>query len=200
MDTVLFDLGAVLVDWNPRYLYRSLFNGDEKAMEHFLANIVPGWWNHDIDAGKTFDQAVAERVAVHPDHAGMIALWRDEWEKMLSGEIAGSVAILGELRNKGYKLHALTNWSAETFPIARRRFEFLEWFEHIVVSGEVGLAKPDPRIFELTIERCRLVPSRTVFIDDSLKNVEAGRNAGLHGLHFRDPDQLRADLNKLGLL
>lgn len=200
MDTILFDLGAVLVDWNPRYLYRPLFNGDEKAMEHFLANIVPGWWNHDIDAGKTFDQAVAERVAVHPDHADMIALWRDSWEKMLSDEIAGSVAILGELRNKGYKLHALTNWSAETFPIARRRFEFLKWFEDIVVSGEVGLAKPDPRIFELTIERCSLVPSRTVFIDDSLKNVEAGRNAGLHALHFRDPDQLRADLNKLGLL
>ncbi len=101
---------------------------------------------------------------------------------------------------KGHRLHALTNWSAETFPIARRRFEFLKWFEDIVVSGEVGLAKPDPRIFELAIDRCKLVPSRTVFIDDSLKNVEAGRNAGLHALHFRDPDQLRADLNRLGVL
>ena len=200
MNTVLFDLGAVLVDWNPRYLYRPLFNGDETAMEHFLAEIAPPWWNLEIDAGKTFEQAVAERIRAHPEHADMIALWRDGWEKMLRDEIAGSVEILGELRSKGHRLHALTNWSAETFPIARRRFEFLKWFEDIVVSGEVGLAKPDPRIFALTIERCRLEPARTVFIDDSLRNVEAGRNAGLHALQFRDPHQLRADLARLGML
>ena len=200
MNTVLFDLGAVLIDWNPRYLYRPLFNGDDKAMEHFLAEIAPPWWNLEIDAGKTFEQAVAERIRAHPEHADMIALWRDGWEKMLRDEIAGSVEILGELRSKGHRLHALTNWSAETFPIARRRFEFLKWFEDIVVSGEVGLAKPDPRIFALTIERCRLEPARTVFIDDSLHNVEAGRNAGMHALHFRDPHQLRADLTRLGML
>jgi 2-haloacid dehalogenase len=200
MDTVLFDLGAVLIDWNPRYLYRPLFNGDDQAMEHFLSEIAPPWWNLEIDAGKTFDQAVAERAAVHPDHADKIALWRDGWEKMLRDEIAGSVEILGELRDKGHRLHALTNWSAETFPIARRRFEFLKWFEDIVVSGEVGLAKPDPRIFALTIGRCRLDPARTVFIDDSLRNVEAGRNAGMHALHFSDPQQLRADLTRLGML
>ena len=199
-DTILFDLGAVLVDWNPRYLYRPLFNGDEQAMEHFLAEVVPPWWNLEIDAGKTFDQAVAERVAVHPDHADKIALWRDGWEQMLRDEIADSVEILVELRNRGYRMHALTNWSAETFPIARRRFEFLKWFEDIVVSGEVGLAKPDPRIFALAIDRCRLDPARTVFIDDSLRNVEAGRNAGMHALHFRDPQQLRTDLNRLGVL
>ena len=199
-DTILFDLGAVLVDWNPRYLYRPLFNGDEQAMEHFLAEIVPPWWNLEIDAGKTFDQAVAERVAVHPDHADKIALWRDGWEQMLRDEIADSVEILVELRNRGYRMHALTNWSAETFPIARRRFEFLKWFEDIVVSGEVGLAKPDPRIFALAIDRCRLDPARTVFIDDSLRNVEAGRNAGMHALHFRDPQQLRTDLTRLGML
>ena len=199
-DTILFDLGAVLVDWNPRYLYRPHFNGDEKAMEHFLTEIAPPWWNLEIDAGKTFDQAVAERIAVHPDHADLIKLWKDGWEKMLRDEIAGSVEILGDLRGKGHRLHALTNWSAETFPIARRRFEFLDWFGDIVVSGEVGLAKPDPRIFALTIERCRLEPARTVFIDDSLRNVEAGRNAGIHALHFRDPQQLRADLTRLGML
>ncbi|MEO8009601.1 MAG: HAD family phosphatase [Betaproteobacteria bacterium] len=199
-DTVLFDLGAVLIDWNPRYLYRPLFNGDEKAMEHFLAEIVPGRWNHDIDAGRTFEDAIAERVRDHPDHADMIALWKEGWEKMLRDEIAGSVKILAELRNKGHRLHALTNWSAETFPIARRRFEFLKWFEDIVVSGEVGLAKPDPRIFALTIERCRLDPASTIFIDDSLCNVEAGRIAGMQALHFRDPDQLRVDLKRLGML
>jgi 2-haloacid dehalogenase len=200
MNTVLFDLGAVLVDWNPRHLYRPLFNGDEQAMEHFLAEIVPPWWNVEIDAGKSFADAVAERILVHPGHAEMIALWKDGWEEMLREEIAGSVAILGELRGKGHRLYALTNWSVETFPIARRRFEFLKWFEDIVVSGEVRLAKPDPRIFALAIERCRLDPARTVFVDDSPRNVEAGMRAGMQALQFCNPDQLRADLNRLGML
>lgn len=200
MDTVLFDLGAVLIDWNPRYLYRDHFRGDEKAMEHFLTQIAAPTWNHEIDAGKSFDQAVAERTALHPEHAELIALWRDGWEKMLRDEISGSVELLDELRLKGYRLHALTNWSAETFPIARRRFAFLQWFENIVVSGEVGLAKPDPRIFALAIERCRLDPARTVFIDDSPRNVEAGRLAGMHALHFSNPQRLRTDLARLGML
>jgi 2-haloacid dehalogenase len=169
-------------------------------MEHFLAEIVPTERNRSIDAGKTFDQAVAERIKLHPTHADLIRLWRDGWPKMLADEIPESVAILDELRGRGYRLFALTNWSAETFPIARERFGFLRWFEDIVVSGEVGLAKPDPRIFALAIERCRLAPARTLFIDDSLHNVEAGRGAGLHALHFRDPAGLRRDLARLNLL
>lgn len=200
MNTILFDLGAVLIDWNPRYLYRPLFKGDEAAMERFLGEIVPPVWNHEIDAGKSFADAVAERVRVFPDQADRIALWKDGWSKMLQGAIPESVEILAELRSRGYRLYALTNWSAETFPIARQRFEFLKWFEDVVVSGEVGLAKPDPRIFELTIERCRLEPAQTLFIDDSLRNVEAAREAGLHALHFLSPDGLRTDLTKLGLL
>jgi 2-haloacid dehalogenase len=200
VNTILFDLGAVLIDWNPRYLYREHFAGDEAAMERFLEQIVPGEWNRSIDAGKTFDEAVAERIELHPAHADLIRLWRDGWPRMLADEIPGTVQILGELRDRGHRLYALTNWSAETFPIARERFGFLDWFEDIVVSGEVGLAKPDPRIFELAIRRCRLEPRRTVFIDDSLHNVEAGRNAGLHALHFRNPEALRRDLAQLGLL
>jgi len=200
IDTILFDLGAVLIDWNPRYLYRDHFRGDDAAMEHFLTEIVPNEWNRSIDAGKTFDEAVAERIKLHPTHADLIRLWRDGWPKMLADEIPGPVANLCELRDRGHRLYALTNWSAETFPIARERFGFLDWFDDIVVSGEVKLAKPDPRIFELTIARCRLAPGRTVFIDDSLHNVEAGRAAGLHALHFRNPDALRSDLAALGLL
>jgi 2-haloacid dehalogenase len=199
-DAVLFDLGAVLIDWNPRYLYRGLFEGDEDAMERFLRDVVPPEWNREIDAGKSFTDAVAERVLLHPDQADLIAQWKDGWPQMLQESIAGTVGILTELRDKGYRLYALTNWSAETFPLARKRFGFLEWFEDIVVSGEVLLAKPDPRIFKLTIERCRLQPARTVFIDDSLQNVEAAREAGLHALHFRNPEELRHDLVKLGLL
>ena len=199
-DTFLFDLGAVLIDWNPRYLYRPLFNGDEAAMEHFLAQVVRSEWNRQIDAGKPFSEAVAELSREQPQHAELIALWKEGWERMLRDQIHESVAILAELRAHGYRLFALTNWSAETFPIARRRFAFLEWFEHIVVSGEVGLAKPDPRIFRLAIERCRLDPPRTVFIDDSPANVAAGREAGLQALHFENPEKLRADLAGLGYL
>jgi 2-haloacid dehalogenase len=200
IDTVLFDLGAVLIDWDPRYLYRSLFNGDESAMEHFLTEIVPPEWNRSIDAGKTFADAVAERVRLYPQHAELIAQWKEGWPRMLQDAIPGTVGILSELREQGHRLYALTNWSAETFPLARARFEFLQWFEDIVVSGEVLLAKPDPRIFALTIERCRLQPARTVYIDDSLHNVEAGRQAGLQALHFRNPEELRLDLARLGLL
>lgn len=200
MNTILFDLGAVLIDWNPRYLYRPLFNGDEAAMERFLDEIVPPLWNHEIDAGKSFADAVAERVRDFPDHADMITLWKDGWAKMLHGTIPESVEILEELRGRGYRLYALTNWSAETFPLARQRFEFLKWFEDIVVSGEVKLAKPDPRVFDLAIERCRLEPAHTLFIDDSLRNVEAARKAGLHALHFLSPDGLRTDLTELGVL
>jgi len=200
VDTVLFDLGAVLIDWNPRYLYRPLFDGDDQAMERFLAEIVPPEWNHQIDAGKPLSEAVTELIHVHPAYADLIALWKDDWAKMLREPISESVAILGELRQRGHRLYALTNWSAETFPVARAKFDFLEWFEDIVVSGEVKLAKPDPRVFALAIERCRLDPARTVFIDDSPRNVEAGSNAGLHALHFTGPQQLRTELVRLGLI
>ena len=200
MDTVLFDLGAVLIDWNPRYLYRPLFGSDEAAMERFLAEIVPPEWNHQIDAGKPFADAIAERIRDHPEHAELIALWKDDWTKMLREPIDESVAILGELRQRGHRLYALTNWSAETFPLARAKFGFLDWFEDIVVSGEVKLVKPDPRIFALTIGRCRLDPARTIFIDDNPRNVEAGRNAGLHALHFTGPKPLRTELVRLGLI
>jgi len=200
VEAVLFDLGAVLIDRNPRYLYRPLFKGDDVAMERFLEEIVPNWWNREIDAGKPFADAVAERIREFPEHAQMISLWKDRWEAMLQDAIHDSVGILAKLRSRGYRLCALTNWSAETFPLARQRFGFLEWFEDIVVSGEVGLAKPDPRIFALTIDRCRLNPPHTLFVDDSLHNVDAGRNAGLHALHFHSPAGLRSDLTRMGLL
>jgi 2-haloacid dehalogenase len=200
VNTVLFDLGAVLIDWNPRYLYRPLFGGDEAAMEHFLSEIVAPEWNHEIDLGKPFSQAVAEKSRDYPEHAELIALWERGWPQMLRGPIPETVEILAQLRDRGHRLYALTNWSAETFPLARRRFDFLGWFEDIVISGEVKLAKPDPRIFALAIARCRLEPGNTVFIDDNPRNVEAGRNAGLHALNFAGAERLRTDLGRLGML
>lgn len=198
--TVLFDLGGVLIDWNPRYLYASLFAGDAAALDHFLARVCPPQWNHEMDAGKPFAQAVAERQRLFPDHAGHIAQWDLAWERMLAGAMDDTVALLDALRARGCRLLALTNWSAEKFPVARRRYAFLDWFEHIVVSGEVGLAKPDARIFALTVERTGLDPARTVYIDDSAPNVEAGLRAGLRALHFTGAARLRSDLAGLGLL
>jgi 2-haloacid dehalogenase len=199
-DTVLFDLGAVLVDWNPRYLYRGHFNGDETALERFMTEICPPDWVREMDAGKSVLRAISERSEKFPEYAHLIGLWHSHWEVMLHDAIHDSVDILAELRERRTRLYALTNWSGENFPVAQRRFEFLKWFEHIVVSGHVGLAKPDPAIFRLAIERCRLTPEKTVFIDDSVRNVEAGRAAGLHALQFHTPARLRADLQALGLL
>jgi 2-haloacid dehalogenase len=200
MDAVLFDLGGVLIDWNPRYLYRAHFAENEAAMEHFLTHVCAGDWNHEIDAGKRFADAVAERQRLFPSHAELIALWESGWETMLGDAIAETVAILEELKARGLRLYALTNWSYETFPIARRRFDFLDWFQDIVVSGEVKLAKPDPRIFDLARTRCRLAPGATVYIDDAPRNVEAARALGFHALHFQEPARLRHELAALKLL
>jgi 2-haloacid dehalogenase len=199
-DAVVFDLGGVLIDWNPRYLYRPHFAGDEHAMEHFLTHICPGDWNHEIDAGKRFADAVAERQRLFPDHAELIALWESGWETMLGKPIVETVAILEELKAKGVRLYALTNWSFETFPVARRRFAFLQWFQDIVISGEVKLAKPDPRIFELARTRWRLEPASTIYIDDAPRNVESARKLGFQALHFQEPARLRTELTALGLL
>lgn len=200
MDTVLFDLGGVLIDWNPRHLYRQLFGGDDAAMEDFLARICPPEWNHQMDEGKPFAQAVAERQRLFPEHAPLIAQWHLGWPQMLRAEIPETVQMLSELRERGVQLFALTNWSAETFPLARARYPFLAWFKDIVVSGEVALAKPDPRIFELTIQRTGLDPARTLFTDDSPRNVEAARACGLKAELFTGPQPLRATLEALQLL
>jgi 2-haloacid dehalogenase len=198
-EAVLFDLGKVLLDWDPRYFYRQFF-ADQPALERFVREVVAPEWILEMDAGKPAAQAIAERARRFPEHAELIALWPRGWPAMLRGEIAGSVAILAELRGRGVRLCALTNFSTETFPVARERHAFLGWFEDVVVSGEHGVVKPDPRIYRLAIERCALDPAATVFVDDSAVNVAAGRAAGLHALHFTAPERLRAELVALGLL
>jgi 2-haloacid dehalogenase len=200
MDTVLFDLGGVLIDWNPRYLYRPLFGGDDAAMEDFLARVCPPEWNHEMDEGKPFAVAVAERQRLFPEQAQLIAQWHAGWPQMLRDEIPGTVAILRELRSRDVRLFALTNWSAETFPMARPRFPFFDWFDGIVVSGEVGWIKPDARIYRHLLDRYGLQADDCLFIDDSAANVAGAEAVGIKGLHFTSPTQLRGDLTGLGLL
>src|SRR5215510_331133 len=199
MEAVVFDLGKVLLDWSPRYYYERFF-ADEPALARFLAEVVSSEWILEMDRGVAMDRAIAERQRLFPEHAELIARWKDGWPEMLRGEIADTVAIVEELRARGQRLYALTNFSAETFPIARARFPSLRLFADAVVSGEVGLVKPDPRIFALAIERCQLSPGRTAYVDDMPVNVDAGRAAGLRALHFTTPDRLREDLRALGAL
>jgi 2-haloacid dehalogenase len=200
VQAIIFDLGGVLIDWDPRYLYRPIFGDDVASMEDFLTRICPPDWNRQMDAGVSFADAVAQRQREFPEHAELIALWRDGWPQMLHGALPQTVDVLAELRARSHRLVALTNWSAETFPIALDRFQFLRWFEDIVVSGAERLAKPDPRIYRLTLERNRLDPGRTIFIDDVPANVHAAAALGIDALHFQGAAGLRADLERRGLL
>jgi 2-haloacid dehalogenase len=199
-DTVIFDLGGVLLDWNPRHLYRGLFAGDEAAMEHFLANVCNSAWNRQQDAGRRVAEGCALLKAAHPDKAHLIDAYYARHLDMIAGPIEGTVEILGELRERGAKLHFLSNYSAETYPLALGRFEFLSWFAGGIVSGEHGVTKPDPAIYRLLIERCAIDPHRAVFIDDVAANAEAARAFGIHPIHFQSLDALRAELMELGLL
>ena len=196
---VVFDLGKVLLDWNPRYYYRQFFDSGE-AMDTFLAEALPQDWVAEMDAGKPADVAIAERQRLLPEHAALIGRWKEGWGTMLRGPIEGSVKILAELRARGMPLYALTNFSAETWPVALARFDFLSWFRDTVVSAEHGVVKPDPRIFDIAIRRFGLDPPRTAFIDDLEANVAAARSSGLRALHFTGAERLRADLVALGLL
>jgi 2-haloacid dehalogenase len=196
---VVFDLGGVLIDWNPRYLYRTLFD-DEAEMEAFLAEVTTQEWNAEQDAGRPWSEAVEALVAQHPDRRELIEAYWHRWPETLGGPIQGTVDILGELRARGVRTYALSNWSAETFPLARPRFPFLEWFDGILISGEAKLAKPDPLIFAHLLERFGLEPGSTVFIDDSTANVRAAEAAGLIAMRFENPEKLRAELVVLRLL
>jgi 2-haloacid dehalogenase len=199
IDAALFDLGKVLLDWDPRYYYARHFNGDEDSLEDFVRRVIATEWIVEMDAGKPAAQAIPERQAIFPQHADLIGRWSEGWPAMLRGEIEGTAKIIRSLKESGVRLYALTNFSAETFPIAMARCPTMHLFEDIVASGDIRLVKPDPRIYAHAIRQCGLVPQRTVFIDDSVPNVEAGNAAGLKALHFSSPEKLRSDLIALGL-
>lgn len=199
IDTVIFDLGNVLIRWDPRNLYRKLFGDDTDAMERFLAEVCHPEWNERQDAGRTWQEAIDEAIARHPQHEALIRAYRLRWDEMLDGPIIETVAVLRQLRDSGTRLFALTNWSRETFPVALERYEFLHWFEGILVSGEEGLIKPDPAIFRRLISRFDVDISRAIFIDDSPRNVDGAQRVGLQAIHFENADKLRSDLRTLGL-
>jgi 2-haloacid dehalogenase len=196
----VFDLGGVLVDWNPRYLYRSLFGGDDAAMERFLAEVCTPSWNDEQDRGRPFDEACALLVRDHPELRELIEAWPSRFDETMAGPIPGTVEILAELREHGVPLYALSNWSAETFPRARARFPFLQWFRGIVISGAQRVAKPEPAIYRYLLDTHGLRAEDTVFIDDAPRNVDAAASLGMHAVRFTEAAALRAALVDHGLL
>jgi 2-haloacid dehalogenase len=196
---VVFDLGGVLLDWDPRHLYRKLFD-DEAEMNRFLSEVCTLEWHHAHDLGAPPEQTIPPLVADHPEQAELIWAWPRRSEEMLAGPIEESVEILRALKERGVPLYALTNMERETYPGRRDRFPFLRWFDGTVVSGFEGVAKPDPRVFELLLERFGLDAASTLYIDDSPKNVAAARSMGMQAVEFESPAALRERLEAAGLL
>lgn len=198
--TVIFDLGGVLIDWNPRHLFRKIFADDEAGMEHFLAHVCNQYWNERQDEGRTFAEAVRDAIARHPQHEPHIRAYHERWVETLGGPLQGTVDILTQLHDRDVPLYALTNWSAETFPHAQGLYPFLGCFQGIVVSGAEKLIKPDPRIYRLLLDRYGIAPESAVYIDDNARNAAAATELGLHGIHFTGAPGLRRELEGLGLL
>ena len=199
IQNIIFDLGGVLIDWNPRYLYRKIFQ-DEERIEWFLQNICTPEWNDEQDAGRSFEEATRELIARHPEWEEPIPAWYSRWQETIGGAIEPTVDVLRQIKGSGqFKLFALTNWSAETFPWALENFEFLHWFEGIVVSGTEKTRKPFPDIYRILLDRYHLDPKRSVFIDDNIKNILGAQAVELQTIHFQNAQDLKMELTRLGV-
>ena len=200
INTIIFDLGGVLIDWNPRYVYRTIFKKEEE-IDWFFENIATHDWNENQDAGYPIAKGTEELVAKHPEWEKEIRAYYGRWEEMLGGPIHETVEIFKRLKqNTDLKFYALTNWSAETFPVALERFDFLHWFHGRLVSGEEKTRKPFPEFYQRLISKFSINPSQAIFIDDNVRNVEGGEALGIPGIHFTNAAELRIRLNKIGLL
>lgn len=198
--TIIFDLGGVLIDWNPRYVYRQIFE-DEKKIDWFFETICTSDWNENQDAGRSLQEATEELVAQYPEYEKEVRAYYGRWEEMLGGPIHETVEILRSLKQENkFRFYALTNWSAETFPVALQRYDFLGWFDGIVMSGEEKTRKPFPEIYQTLLNRFNVKASEAVFIDDSLRNIKGAEAVGINGIHFRSAQQLQNDLQDMGLV
>jgi len=200
INTIIFDLGGVMIDWNPRYLYKKIFD-DEAEMDYFLNNVCTMAWNHEQDAGRSLKDAEELLIPQFPKYESQIRDFYGRWTEMLNGTVARSVEIQQQLiRDPRYKVVALTNWSAETWVWALDIFPFLHDFEDVLVSGQEKMAKPEHRIYELCLERFGIEADKSVFIDDSERNVIAAREVGIHAIHFQSAEQMEGELRAMGVL
>ena len=198
-DAVVFDLGGVLLDWNPRYLYRKLFT-DPGKMEDFLATVCTSGWHLAHDLGEDITASCEQLAREHPRYREAIMAWAERGEEMLAGQFDENVQLLAEVKATGVRCLALSNMEPDLYELRRIRFPFMTWFDGCVISGLEGVAKPDRKIFQILLERYRLDPERTVFTDDSAANIEAARALGIRAIRYTSPQQLRADFTSLGLL
>lgn len=200
LKNIIFDLGGVLIDWNPEYVYLEVFEGDRKKMQWFFDEICTMDWNENQDAGYPLQKATKDRVKMFPQYEEWIRIYYGRWEEMLGGAIEGTVTILNQLlENPDYRVVALTNWSAETFPVALSRFEFLHRFEGIVVSGTEKTRKPFPEIYQLTLDRYKFKVQECLFIDDNLRNIETASAMDIQTIHFKNPNDLKSNLKQMGI-
>ena len=200
INTIIFDLGAVLIDWNPHYMYRTLFT-DEQEMKYFLATVCTSDWNEEQDAGRSLQEGTDLLVAQHPQHEANIRAFYGRWEEMLGEPFLDTVELFRRLKTSGkYKIYALTNWSAETFPVALARYDFLGWFDGIVVSGAEKMRKPAPEFYQVLLDRYQVDPQKALFIDDNYRNILAAEKAGIKSIHFTSAGQLEKELEELELL
>jgi 2-haloacid dehalogenase len=198
--TIIFDFGNVVIGWDPLGVYRPLLNNDDAAIQEFFAEVGFSDWNLEQDRGRSWDEAVALLSSQFPHRSDLIRAYHEQWDQSITGPIEGTVRILYRLREAGYELIGLTNWSAEKFTPTRAKHEFFDVFDHIVVSGEVGLVKPDPAIFHLTLRRIGRTADQCLFIDDSAANIESAAELGFHTIHFQSPEQLEQRLVAQGIL
>ncbi|MBO4520751.1 MAG: HAD family phosphatase [Alphaproteobacteria bacterium] len=198
IEAVVFDFGGVLLDWNPRYLYRKIFS-NEQEMEYFLTHVCSPSWNAALDKGKPFRQGVEELMALYPQYADAIKMYDTRWEEMCGEVIQGNIDLLYRLK-KRYPLYGLSNWSAEKFEVTCPKYDFFNLFDGIVMSGVEKEIKPEPRLFEILIERYRLTPEETLFTDDSLPNIRTAETLGFQAIHFETPEKLEQAMKEKGVV
>ena len=200
MKNIIFDLGGVLIDWNPRIPYRNIFKTEAEIDTFFQNNCTPDW-NEEQDAGRSLQEATETLVAQHPQWEKEIKVYYGQWQEMLVGPIPETVQLFQKLKSLNqYKFYALTNWSAETFPVALARYDFLHWFDGRLVSGEERMRKPAPEFYQLLLDRFQIDPSQSIFIDDNLRNIKAAQALGVKSIHFHSAKQLEKELSHLNIL
>lgn len=197
---IIFDFGNVLLEWNPRLVYRRYFPNDDEGMEKFLHEVSFMDWNAQQDKGRTFAEGVAELSKQFPHYADLIQAYHDNWEHSIGHYFEGTIEIMRKLKKAGYPLYGLSNWSAETFPIAQQKYDFFDLLDDRVISGEVGMIKPEPEIFALLLEKIGRPAHECLFIDDAIANIEQAQKLGFATIQFQSSDQLAEELHKLHIL
>ncbi|HKY53872.1 MAG TPA: HAD family phosphatase [Anaerolineales bacterium] len=200
IQAIIFDYGNVLLDWNPRNVYRRYFPNDPDGMEKFLREINFMEWNAQQDKGRSFEEGVAILSEQFPQYANLIRAYHENWSDSIGEIYTGTIEILRQLKQAGYPLYGFSNWSAETFPLVRARHDFFDLFDDMVISGAVGFVKPEPEIYQIILDKIGRPAHECLFIDDSLPNIHQANKIGFATIHFQSPAQLKEELKQLGLL